>query len=47
MPMAGGDAPGTVLVTGAWRRLGRVIALDFVQRGWHVGVHYYSSAREP
>jgi NAD(P)-dependent dehydrogenase (short-subunit alcohol dehydrogenase family) len=36
--------PGTVLVTGAARRLGRVIALDFARRGWRVGVHYHASA---
>src|SRR4026208_1244314 len=35
---------GTVLVTGAARRLGRVIALDFARRGWRVGVHYHASA---
>ena len=38
--------PGTVLVTGAGRRLGRAIALDFANRGWRVGVHYGSSAAE-
>ena len=37
---------GTVLVTGAGRRLGRAIALDFANRGWRVGVHYGSSAAE-
>ena len=36
--------PGTVLVTGAGRRLGRAIALDFASRGWRVGVHYRDSA---
>ena len=36
----------TVLVTGAARRLGRVIALDFARRGWHVGVHYHVSSDE-
>lgn len=36
--------PGTVLVTGAGRRLGRAIALDFADRGWRVGVHYGASA---
>ena len=38
--------PGTVLVTGAGRRLGRAIALDFANRGWRVGVHYRESAEE-
>jgi NAD(P)-dependent dehydrogenase (short-subunit alcohol dehydrogenase family) len=37
---------GTVLVTGAGRRLGRVIALDFANRGWKVGVHYGASSAE-
>lgn len=37
---------GTVLVTGAGRRLGRSIALDFAARGWRVGVHYRDSAEE-
>lgn len=38
--------PGTVLVTGAARRLGRAIALDFARHGWKVGVHYHNSAEE-
>jgi NAD(P)-dependent dehydrogenase (short-subunit alcohol dehydrogenase family) len=38
--------PGTVLVTGAGRRLGRTIALDFANRGWRVGVHYRASAAD-
>jgi NAD(P)-dependent dehydrogenase (short-subunit alcohol dehydrogenase family) len=38
--------PGTVLVTGAGRRLGRAIALDFAGRGWRVGVHYGASSGE-
>jgi NAD(P)-dependent dehydrogenase (short-subunit alcohol dehydrogenase family) len=37
------DNPGTVLVTGAGRRLGRAIALDFANRGWRVGVHCHTS----
>jgi NAD(P)-dependent dehydrogenase (short-subunit alcohol dehydrogenase family) len=37
---------GTVLVTGAGRRLGRAIALDFANRGWRVGVHYHASRAE-
>jgi NAD(P)-dependent dehydrogenase (short-subunit alcohol dehydrogenase family) len=36
----------TVLVTGAARRLGRIIALDFAERGWRVGIHYHDSAAE-
>lgn len=35
-----------MLVTGAGRRLGRVIALDFANRGWRVGIHYHASAAE-
>jgi NAD(P)-dependent dehydrogenase (short-subunit alcohol dehydrogenase family) len=38
--------PGTVLVTGAGRRLGRAIALDFANRGWRVGIHYHASSAE-
>jgi NAD(P)-dependent dehydrogenase (short-subunit alcohol dehydrogenase family) len=44
--MAQDTHPGTVLVTGAGRRLGRAIALDFAKRGWRVGIHYGSSAAE-
>jgi len=40
------DNPGTVLVTGAGRRLGRAITLDFADRGWQVGVHYHASAAD-
>ena len=36
----------TALVTGASRRLGRIIALDLAARGWRIGVHYRSSATE-
>jgi NAD(P)-dependent dehydrogenase (short-subunit alcohol dehydrogenase family) len=36
----------TVLVTGAGRRLGRAIALDFARQGWRVGVHYHESETE-
>lgn len=35
--------PGTVLITGAARRIGREIALDLAARGWRVGVHYRNS----
>jgi NAD(P)-dependent dehydrogenase (short-subunit alcohol dehydrogenase family) len=36
----------TALVTGASRRLGRIIALDLAANGWRIGVHYRSSATE-
>ncbi len=35
-----------MLVTGAGRRLGRTIALDFANRGWRVGIHYRASSAE-
>ena len=38
--------PKVALVTGAAKRLGRVIALALVQEGFAVGVHYNSSARD-
>jgi NAD(P)-dependent dehydrogenase (short-subunit alcohol dehydrogenase family) len=44
--MTADEEPGTVLVTGAAKRLGREIALDFARRGWRVGVHYHASAAE-
>jgi len=44
--MAQDQDPGTVLVTGAGRRLGRIIALDFANRGWRVGIHYHASSAE-
>lgn len=40
------SAPGTVLITGAARRLGRALALDFAAQGWCVGVHYHGSEVE-
>ena len=40
------DNPGTVLVTGAGRRLGRAIALDFANCGWRVGVHCHTASAE-
>jgi NAD(P)-dependent dehydrogenase (short-subunit alcohol dehydrogenase family) len=44
--MAQQQDTGTVLVTGAGRRLGRAIALDFANRGWRVGVHHAASSAE-
>jgi NAD(P)-dependent dehydrogenase (short-subunit alcohol dehydrogenase family) len=44
--MAKDEDPGTALVTGAGRRLGRIIALDLANRGWRVGIHYHASAAE-
>ena len=38
--------PGTVLVTGAALRIGRVIALDFARQGWRVVAHYHRSEAE-
>ncbi|HXF55042.1 MAG TPA: SDR family oxidoreductase [Hyphomicrobiaceae bacterium] len=40
MPMT----PGTILITGAARRIGRAMARDFAARGWRVGVHYRRSS---
>jgi len=44
--MAQDQDRATALVTGASRRLGRVIALDLAGRGWSVGIHYHASAAE-
>ncbi|MGP1397372.1 MAG: SDR family oxidoreductase [Inquilinaceae bacterium] len=41
-----GTSPETALVTGAARRIGRVIALDLARHGWDVAVHYGRSADE-
>lgn len=38
--------PGTVLITGAAKRIGRVIARELARHGWRVGVHYRSSRGE-
>ncbi len=40
------SAKGVALVTGAGRRLGRVIALALAQRGWDVAVHCHRSRAE-
>jgi len=40
------STPRTVLVTGAAKRLGRVIALGLARHGWQVAVHYRGSAAE-
>ncbi len=44
--MTQNEDSGTVLVTGAGRRLGRTIALDLATRGWRVGIHYGASAAD-
>jgi NAD(P)-dependent dehydrogenase (short-subunit alcohol dehydrogenase family) len=44
--MADDNIAGTVLITGAARRLGRAIALDLAHRGWRVGVHFHASSAE-
>lgn len=36
----------SVLVTGAAVRVGRAIAADFAERGFKIGLHYYSSEKE-
>lgn len=45
--MSGSTAlPGTVLITGAARRIGRSIALDFASRRWRVAIHCQASTTE-
>ena len=39
-------SPGTVLITGAAKRIGRALALDLGARGWQVAVHYSTSRPE-
>ncbi len=38
--------PRSVLITGAARRIGRALALDFAAQGWTVAAHYNSSAAD-
>lgn len=42
------DQPGlhVALITGAARRIGRVIALTMAQRGWDIAIHYHQSETE-
>lgn len=36
----------TVLVTGAARRVGKMLAIAFARHGWHIGLHYNRSGAE-
>lgn len=38
------QSQGTVLITGAAKRIGRALALDFANRGWDVAIHFNSSS---
>ncbi|MCY0094520.1 SDR family oxidoreductase [Hoeflea ulvae] len=40
------SATGTVLVTGAGRRIGKAIAMDLAARGYHIAIHANTSGRE-
>lgn len=46
MSFRSSDAPRTVLVTGAARRLGREISLALARAGWQVAVHYRASRQD-
>ncbi len=35
-----------VLITGAAKRIGRALALDFARGGWDVAIHYHSSSND-
>jgi len=37
---------GNVLITGAAKRIGRVIARDLAQAGWNIAVHYRNSEQQ-
>ncbi|MDO9383347.1 MAG: SDR family oxidoreductase [Hyphomicrobiaceae bacterium] len=39
-------SPGTVLITGAGRRIGRAIALAMAEDGWRIGIHYRRSRQD-
>lgn len=41
-----GSSEKIALVTGASRRIGRAVAIGLARAGWHIGVHYRSSADE-
>src|SRR5579864_5390441 len=46
-PVSGSEPRArAVLVTGAAKRIGRGIALEFARQGWDVAVHYGGSERE-
>jgi NAD(P)-dependent dehydrogenase (short-subunit alcohol dehydrogenase family) len=40
------ESSKTILITGAARRLGRALALDFAKAGWQVVVHYNTAETE-
>ena len=40
------NAPKTVLITGAARRIGRAMALDLASHGWQIGIHFHGSGAD-
>jgi len=38
--------PGTALITGASRRIGRALAIHLAQQGWNIAIHYHTSVDE-